>query len=91
MKKSWTVPFTLFAKQFMLAWSITMATYSNALPLSQTVYMLGLFGAGAIIMRGAGCTINDLWDRDIDDKVSFYNENPNIGYVCAHLIEPISY
>ena len=21
-------------------------------------------------MRGAGCTINDMWDRDIDSKVS---------------------
>ncbi|KAG2179113.1 hypothetical protein INT43_001963, partial [Umbelopsis isabellina] len=51
------------------AWSITMAAYSESLPASQTAYMLGLFGAGAIIMRGAGCTINDLWDRDIDDKV----------------------
>jgi 4-hydroxybenzoate polyprenyltransferase len=46
-----------------------MASYSESLPLSQTAYMIGLFGAGAIIMRGAGCTINDLWDRDIDDKV----------------------
>lgn len=52
-----------------LAWSITMAAYSESLPASQTAYMLSLFGAGAIIMRGAGCTINDLWDRDIDDKV----------------------
>jgi 4-hydroxybenzoate polyprenyltransferase len=28
-----------------------------------------LFGTGAIVMRGAGCVINDLWDRDIDKKV----------------------
>jgi 4-hydroxybenzoate polyprenyltransferase len=25
---------------------------------------------GAFVMRGAGCTINDLWDQDIDAKVS---------------------
>jgi 4-hydroxybenzoate polyprenyltransferase len=31
--------------------------------------MLGLFGVGAVVMRGAGCTINDLWDKDLDDKV----------------------
>ncbi|CAD6992812.1 unnamed protein product [Ceratitis capitata] len=31
--------------------------------------MLGLFATGALIMRGAGCTINDLWDKDIDAKV----------------------
>lgn len=29
-----------------------------------------LFGAGALIMRGAGCAINDLWDRNIDPKVT---------------------
>ncbi|MCB1538873.1 MAG: 4-hydroxybenzoate octaprenyltransferase [Rhodospirillales bacterium] len=28
-----------------------------------------LFGAGAVIMRGAGCVINDLWDRDLDASV----------------------
>lgn len=28
-----------------------------------------LFSIGAVIMRGAGCTVNDLWDRDIDKKV----------------------
>ncbi|KAL9127998.1 MAG: hypothetical protein Q9217_003224 [Psora testacea] len=28
-----------------------------------------LFFAGALIMRGAGCTINDLWDRDYDPHV----------------------
>ncbi|KAK4989697.1 Para-hydroxybenzoate--polyprenyltransferase, mitochondrial precursor (PHB:polyprenyltransferase) [Elasticomyces elasticus] len=29
-----------------------------------------LFLAGALIMRGAGCTINDLWDRDLDPHVA---------------------
>jgi 4-hydroxybenzoate polyprenyltransferase len=28
-----------------------------------------LFFAGALIMRGAGCTINDLWDRNLDPQV----------------------
>ena len=31
--------------------------------------MLGLFGTGALLLRGAGCTVNDLWDRDLDAKV----------------------
>jgi 4-hydroxybenzoate polyprenyltransferase len=31
--------------------------------------LLGLFTVGAFVMRGAGCTINDLWDQDIDAKV----------------------
>lgn len=46
-----------------------MASYSGHLPLLSTMGMLGLFGFGAIAMRGAGCTINDLWDRDFDGKV----------------------
>lgn len=28
-----------------------------------------LFFTGALVMRGAGCTINDLWDRDLDPHV----------------------
>ena len=33
------------------------------------VKLLGLFLAGSFVMRGAGCTINDLWDKDYDRKV----------------------
>lgn len=28
-----------------------------------------LFGAGAVLLRGAGCTVNDLWDRNLDKQV----------------------
>lgn len=28
-----------------------------------------LFGVGAVAMRGAGCVVNDLWDRDLDSRV----------------------
>lgn len=28
-----------------------------------------LFLVGAFVMRGAGCVVNDLWDRDIDGRV----------------------
>lgn len=31
---------------------------------------IGLFLIGAIVMRGAGCTFNDIVDRDIDTKVA---------------------
>jgi 4-hydroxybenzoate polyprenyltransferase len=33
-------------------------------------WLLILFGVGAIVMRGAGCTYNDIVDRDIDAKVA---------------------
>jgi 4-hydroxybenzoate polyprenyltransferase len=29
-----------------------------------------LFGIGAVVMRGAGCIVNDLWDRDLDRQVT---------------------
>ena len=29
-----------------------------------------LFAIGALVMRAAGCVVNDLWDRDIDRKVA---------------------
>ncbi|PGH32319.1 4-hydroxybenzoate polyprenyl transferase [[Emmonsia] crescens] len=29
----------------------------------------GMFFVGALVMRGAGCTINDLWDRNLDPHV----------------------
>jgi len=32
--------------------------------------LLGLFAIGAIVMRGAGCTYNDIVDHDIDAKVT---------------------
>lgn len=43
-----------------------MAAPSGSLP---DLRMLGLFGMGALLLRGAGCTVNDLWDRDLDAKV----------------------
>ncbi|KAI8971880.1 UbiA prenyltransferase family [Mycotypha africana] len=51
------------------AWGISMAAYNSGTSILETASMIALFGTGAIIMRGAGCTINDLWDRDIDNKV----------------------
>jgi 4-hydroxybenzoate polyprenyltransferase len=34
------------------------------------------FLVGAIVMRGAGCTLNDIVDRDIDDKVARTRSRP---------------
>lgn len=48
-----------------------MAASPGSLP---DLKMLMLFGCGALLLRGAGCTINDLLDRDIDIKVNFQGE-----------------
>lgn len=45
------------------------ASYTNAPPLAVLETSL-LFFTGALIMRGAGCTINDLWDRNLDPHVA---------------------
>ena len=47
-------------------WSIALAAPPGTPP---DLRLLALFGAGAVLLRGAGCTINDLWDRDLDRQV----------------------
>ncbi|KAI9849305.1 MAG: Para-hydroxybenzoate--polyprenyltransferase, mitochondrial precursor (PHB:polyprenyltransferase) [Sclerophora amabilis] len=50
----------------LLAASLTSPITPPTTVLSTTF----LFLTGAVIMRGAGCTINDLWDRDLDPRVT---------------------
>lgn len=47
-------------------WSIALATPAGALP---DPHLLALFATGSVLLRGAGCTINDWWDRDVDRLV----------------------
>lgn len=58
-------------------WSTALASASqSSLP---DPYLLSLFSVGALVMRGAGCTINDLWDQDIDKKVARTKTRPLAG------------
>lgn len=54
-------------------WSITLATPPGASP---DIFLLVLFGVGAILMRAAGCIVNDWWDRKIDRKVERTKNRP---------------
>lgn len=45
-------------------WSIALA--ADGWP---DLWLMVLFGIGAVVMRGAGCTYNDIVDRDIDGLV----------------------
>jgi 4-hydroxybenzoate polyprenyltransferase len=54
-------------------WSIALAAPPGSLP---DPVLLALFGTGAILLRGAGCTVNDLWDRDLDNKVERTKSRP---------------
>ncbi|KAI1099483.1 putative para-hydroxybenzoate-polyprenyltransferase Coq2 [Jackrogersella minutella] len=50
----------------------TLMAAPLATPMATPLSVLGtgtLFFAGALIMRGAGCAINDLWDRNLDRHV----------------------
>ena len=47
-------------------WSAALARRSRADTPAPDLWHLVLFLVGAIAMRGAGCTYNDLVDRDLD-------------------------
>ncbi|MDX1581071.1 MAG: 4-hydroxybenzoate octaprenyltransferase [Alphaproteobacteria bacterium] len=52
-------------------WAVALATACETCgePQLPSWRLLLAFAAGALIMRAAGCVINDLWDRKIDAKV----------------------
>eukprot|EP00884_Botryococcus_braunii_P016201 jgi/Botrbrau1/3264/Bobra.174_1s0035.1 len=54
-------------------WSIAEAAPAGGTP---DLYMLALFGSGAVLLRGAGCTINDIWDRKLDRQVERTRSRP---------------
>jgi 4-hydroxybenzoate polyprenyltransferase len=56
-------------------WSAALAA-GVAQDLSQLPLQIALFFIGAFVMRGAGCTWNDITDRDLDDKVERTRSRP---------------
>ncbi len=48
-------------------WSIALAAPAGGFP---DPLLILLFGIGAVVMRGAGCTFNDIVDRDFDGRVA---------------------
>ena len=40
------------------------------------IKLMFVFLIGSIVMRAAGCTINDMWDKDIDKKISRTKTRP---------------
>ena len=56
-------------------WSIALAAPPGCPP---DPYLSSLFCAGAFLLRGAGCTVNDLWDRDIDALVAAFDTARNL-------------
>jgi 4-hydroxybenzoate polyprenyltransferase len=57
------------------AWGLTLAyDFSNNLKLY--LFYLMLFFFGAVLMRSAGCIVNDIFDRKFDAKVSRTKNRP---------------
>ncbi|KAI6083397.1 4-hydroxybenzoate polyprenyl transferase [Hypoxylon rubiginosum] len=57
----------------------TLMAAPLAAPMASPLSVIGtgvLFFAGALVMRGAGCSINDLWDRNLDPHVSRTRHRP---------------
>jgi 4-hydroxybenzoate polyprenyltransferase len=48
-------------------WAIALAAPPGGWP---DLGLLALFGIGAVVMRGAGCVLNDIADRDFDARVA---------------------
>jgi 4-hydroxybenzoate polyprenyltransferase len=56
-------------------WSAALAS-GVARDSSQLPLVIALFFVGAFVMRGAGCTWNDITDRDLDGKVERTRSRP---------------
>ncbi|WP_374764405.1 4-hydroxybenzoate octaprenyltransferase [Yunchengibacter salinarum] len=56
-------------------WSLVLGGW-GVLPPAMLVLYATLFAIGAVAMRGAGCTINDLADRHIDARVERTRARP---------------
>ena len=55
------------------SWWVLPLTNLN---LRNCITLMFIFLLGAIVMRAAGCTINDMWDKDIDKKISRTKTRP---------------
>lgn len=56
-------------------WGIGLAMMADA-PSWRDLWIAVACGLGALVMRGAGCTWNDITDRDIDAKVARTRSRP---------------
>ena len=63
------------------AWSISLAASAGSIP---NIKLLSLFLAGSVLMRSAGCVINDMWDSDLDKKVARTSTRPIASGEITH-------
>lgn len=68
-------PIGIYLLFFPCVWGVLAATDSFE-DLKNNIYLLILFLSGSIIMRGAGCVINDIFDRELDKSVVRTKDRP---------------
>jgi 4-hydroxybenzoate polyprenyltransferase len=71
----WLIPYALLARfdrpigAWLLflpgLWSVSLASSD----IIMGMWLVLLFAIGSVVMRGAGCVVNDLWDRKMDAQV----------------------
>ena len=64
-------------------WSAALAADAGAAPDPKHP---ALFAVGSVLLRGAGCTVNDLWDREIDKKVARTRTRP----IASGAVSPLA-
>ena len=57
------------------AWGLTLA-YDFSNNLNEYFFYLSLFFLGSVLMRSAGCIVNDILDKDFDRKVARTKDRP---------------
>ncbi|BEJ13644.1 hypothetical protein CspHIS471_0308180 [Cutaneotrichosporon sp. HIS471] len=80
----WDKPIGALLLYWPGAWAITMASTATHAPLWVPLWYLAVFGVGAMVMRGAGCIINDMWDAKMDAKVERTATRPLAAGTVTH-------
>jgi 4-hydroxybenzoate polyprenyltransferase len=81
----WDRPIGFWLLFWPCVWGAALAPHFKFIPPLLQIKIIALFLIGAIAMRGAGCTLNDLIDRKLDAQVARTKTRP----LPAGLVTPI--
>lgn len=72
----WDRPIGFWLLFWPCVWGVALAPSFRGMPLNKQFCLIVLFLIGAVAMRGAGCTINDMLDRNLDGLVARTKTRP---------------
>lgn len=72
----WDRPVGVWLLFIPCLWGMFMGLHTVRLEYSQIALYTVLFFIGSLVMRGAGCIINDIIDRDLDKKIERTQDRP---------------